>query len=211
MRNTYFFFLFFVKEYLLSRILPLSMATERRNAHSLYSYEPLLSPTHTRILEIQPSMHLAAPLHCALRFMDLDEDPDYEALSYTWGAPGFTEKVIIDGNHYKIITPNLDDALRRFRLPVHVRRLWVDALCIDQDDPRDKARQIPNMGQIYRGATSVLAWLGNTKEADSYIDRINSITKARHSDFISYDVESDIRDALKDLSSLPWFSRRWII
>lgn len=63
--------------------------------------------------------------------MDLDEDPDYEALSYTWGAPGFTEKVIIDGNHYKIITPNLDDALRRFRLPVHVRRLWVDALCID--------------------------------------------------------------------------------
>lgn len=42
--------------------------------------------------------------------------------------------------------------------------LWVDALCINQDDPEERGEQVVNMASIYRTAEAVIAWLG---ESDS--------------------------------------------
>lgn len=38
--------------------------------------------------------------------------------------------------------------------------LWIDAVCIDQTDHREKSRQVAQMGDIYRDAERVLVWLG---------------------------------------------------
>ncbi|OQV07916.1 hypothetical protein CLAIMM_12270 [Cladophialophora immunda] len=52
--------------------------------------------------------------------------------------------------------------------------IWVDAICINQDDEAEKSRQIRLMSAIYRGATEVFIWLGDgnerTNRAMSYLE-----------------------------------------
>ena len=38
--------------------------------------------------------------------------------------------------------------------------IWIDALCINQDDKEEKAIQVPLMGEIFSKAQSVFVWLG---------------------------------------------------
>lgn len=57
----------------------------------------------------------------------------YHALSYTWGKPDFTSRIVCNGVIYTI-TQNLFDALRHMREEKIDRFLWIDALCINQTD-----------------------------------------------------------------------------
>ncbi|KAI1378382.1 heterokaryon incompatibility protein-domain-containing protein [Hypoxylon crocopeplum] len=178
---------------------------------SPYTYKSL-SPrgAKTRILELYPARDSNEPLRCRLRETDIHVDPYYEALSYTWGVPQFTEDLLIEeGGKWALmrITSNLRDALFRFRLPLDVRKLWVDALCINQQDDEEKALQIPLMSQIYRRASAVLVWLGQDDKGTSCLRRIDRVS--RGIDDIG-DVR-EIRALLTALLSLPWFSRRWIV
>ena len=83
----------------------------------------------------------------------------YEAISYVWGDPNNTRDIECNGNTVQITT-NLADALLQFRHPKRKRRLWVDALCINQADNNEKSLQVSRMGQIYKNAKRVLVWLG---------------------------------------------------
>ena len=79
----------------------------------------------------------------------------YEALSYTWGDPKITKPVICSGKKIEI-TANLHSALYHLRYPDRQRILWVDALCINQEDDNDKETQVQRMGRIYSKAQRVL-------------------------------------------------------
>src|SRR5437773_7631062 len=68
----------------------------------------------------------------------------YEALSYTWGAPGFPERITFASSEIPI-TQNLFDALIRIRDTKEPREVWIDALCINQQDKNEKSQQIPLM------------------------------------------------------------------
>lgn len=57
------------------------------------------------------------------------------------------------------IKPNLEEALRHLRLPNQYRRLWVDALCINQEDLGERSRQVGYMRLIYKHAARVIVWL----------------------------------------------------
>lgn len=59
------------------------------------------------------------------------------------------------------VTPNLELALRHLRLDNRRRTLWIDALCINQQDEDEKKVQIQRMDLIYANATAVLIWLGD--------------------------------------------------
>ncbi|XXH04155.1 hypothetical protein Hte_010568 [Hypoxylon texense] len=172
-----------------------------------YRYRPLPNNVHTRVLDLRPSSDPTAPLHGTLRFVNLDSDPFFDALSYTWGDPVFSEEIIIDDTSSLKITKNLRDGLVRFRLPTEIRHLWVDAMCINQSDTDEKARQIPLMAQIYRGATSVLVWLGDSHEGSSNMKQLALLTQRLSG---AGNIE-DLERALDALIQLPWFTRRWII
>ncbi|KAI0834873.1 heterokaryon incompatibility protein-domain-containing protein [Hypoxylon sp. FL0890] len=166
--------------------------------------------TKTRILEILPTHNAKEQLHCKLREIDIHVDPYYDALSYTWGLPHFTERLLIEDNgKWTVlrITTNLRDALLRFRLRLDVRKLWVDALCINQQDDDEKARQIPLMTKIYTRATSVLVWLGKNEDGASCLHKIDKLSRGMndpHDKVI-------IKELLASLLNLTWFSRRWIV
>ncbi|KAI0884939.1 heterokaryon incompatibility protein-domain-containing protein [Annulohypoxylon maeteangense] len=180
-----------------------------------YEYLPLAKNIHTRVLDLQPAINSGAPLHATLRHVDLDSDLFFDAVSYTWGEPIFNEELIIDETSSVKITANLRDALVRFRLPTEVRHLWVDAVCINQSDNREKEKQIPRMAQIYRGASSVLVWLGNSQEGSVHVRNIALSTQRLHSTNSMKEANDreiqDIQRALDGIVRLPWFSRRWII
>ncbi|OTB18706.1 hypothetical protein K445DRAFT_19310 [Daldinia sp. EC12] len=173
-----------------------------------YKYRPLSLSAHTRVLELQPSLDQSAPICCSLFEVNLDHEgqAEYDALSYTWGAPSFTEEVFIDRS-YLMITPNLFYALRRFRMPTETRMIWVDAICINQEDDKEKARQIPFMRQIYRSASSVLVWLGIDESGFESLRRLHHYAKRPQSSASTVDVNRE----LNCITKLPWFHRRWII
>jgi hypothetical protein len=54
----------------------------------------------------------------------------------------------------------LEKALKQLRQPTKDIRLWVDAICIYQQDEVEKVHQVSIMRDIYSGAEDVLIWLG---------------------------------------------------
>ncbi|KAI0550343.1 heterokaryon incompatibility protein-domain-containing protein [Xylaria curta] len=174
-----------------------------------YVYEPLPQNSHTRVLELSPALDPNTPLHGNFRFVNLDKDPFYDAISYTWGDPHFTEEIFIGENSRLCITPNLRDALVRFRQPTEVRSIWVDAVCIDQANEEDKRRQIPSMGDIFRCASSVLVWLGKEPWGEACLWKISLLSQRKTAPTTS-DMD-EISSILSQLVSLSWFSRRWVI
>jgi hypothetical protein len=121
-----------------------------------------LGPREIRLLVVSPGQR-ADPVTCRLHRANLEDNPEFEALSYVWGTEGNTRTITCSGKPCRV-TPNLHDALRNLRFPDRERVLWVDALCINQNSPREKGAQIPLMSSIYGKASQVLIWLGEATE-----------------------------------------------
>lgn len=127
-----------------------------------------------RILELDPSPNLKDPITCHLSIVSFRHLPLYECLSYTWGDSEPTDQITINGRRVNV-KPNLHSALQYIRLPTTSLIIWIDALCIDQNNLNEKSEQIPMMGEIYIRATRVYAWLG---EADRQTDCVFDILTA---------------------------------
>ena len=89
----------------------------------------------------------------------------YEALSYVWGDPEDTVSILCSGCEVKV-TRNLGTALKYLRNTKGVRQLWVDAICINQQDLTEKGQQVQQMGRVYASADRTLVWLGEEHPED---------------------------------------------
>jgi len=133
--------------------------------HHPYRYQPLPPGKGvTRVIWLQPAKNPKDKLVCRLETLSyLESQNRFEAISYAWGAPIFSELLLCeDGSsrNYLWITQNLSDALRQFRLPNRPRALWADAVCINQGDDQEKSMQVAQMGKVFAAADTVLVWLG---------------------------------------------------
>jgi hypothetical protein len=116
-----------------------------------------LAKRHIRLLHLQ-SGKASDPLHGQLRHVCIDNTDTlaYEALSYTWGTPGAAPILRCEGSDVGLpLTANLTVALSRLRFLDRGRVLWVDQICINQDDLVKRAQQVSLTGKIYRGAEFV--------------------------------------------------------
>jgi hypothetical protein len=98
----------------------------------------------------------------------------YEALSYTWGDATDTRTIIVNGSKHQV-TRNLEAALRHLRQSDYSRKLWCDAVCINQTDNQEKSIQVQRIGDISNSASKVLIWLGKPRE--SMMNRMFRLTK----------------------------------
>lgn len=123
-------------------------------------YAPLdKASREIRLLVLSATRHADHRLQGSIVTRSLDASPEYEALSYTWGQPdGFKFKIWVNG-FLVPIRRNLLCALRVLRRPQE-RVLWIDALCINQNDDIERNHQVDLMRDIYMRATKVLSWLG---------------------------------------------------
>ena len=111
-----------------------------------------------RVLRLQAGSE-NDPLQCTLECTSLDDKPRYEALSYEWNALAGTGTIICCGSMLEV-TGNLHGALSSLRNRDKPRLLWVDAICINQEDRKEKNQQVALMTKIYEDALRVLVWLG---------------------------------------------------
>lgn len=123
-------------------------------------YRPLNSNgKEIRLLRLLPGIG-DDRVACELYPVSLDEHaPAYEALSYTWGKASETEMMLLDGWPFQA-TGSLESALTRLRYEDKARLLWVDALCINQADLKERSEQVALMGEIYSRTQQCLIWLG---------------------------------------------------
>lgn len=99
----------------------------------------------------------------------------YEALSYTWGSKEKVAEITVNGSTMHI-TSNLYVALRHIRLANQDRILWIDAICIDQDNIEERRHQVQQMSYIYKEAEQVIIWLGEgTEDTDHIMDSMTRL------------------------------------
>ncbi|XXH03952.1 hypothetical protein Hte_010360 [Hypoxylon texense] len=131
-----------------------------------YTAVPLPTKSRSiRVLDLEPSIQYNNPLVGALRVISLDEKNccPFNALSYTWGNPEKTHTLWLSNVPFEITT-NCYEALRQLRHNYGAITIWVDAICIDQTNDREKEFQLPLMGEIYMWAEVVYIWLGMETE-----------------------------------------------
>jgi hypothetical protein len=146
---------------------------------------------------------------------------DYIALSYVWGNPsGLKKETCLNGLPFKV-TRNLYDALIRLRQSKGVcfarRKVWIDALCINQADIAERVREVQKMNRIYTCAIAVVAWVGQPSlEAAAFLPsfkntfRRGMATPSRMSNLAEPWLVLTTRSFL-ELALQPYWERLWII
>ena len=89
----------------------------------------------------------------------LQAAPAFEAVSYVWGNPDrITQLSLTDGTELHV-TKSMEDAIPFLSHHCSTGYLWIDQLCINQDDMKERIHQVKMMDDIYRKTARTLVWL----------------------------------------------------
>lgn len=134
-------------------------------AAARHEYKPLKSG-HIRLLLLKRS---SGPLSGMIKAELLDismnrvhqqsDDVNYEAVSYCWGGSS-RDKLILINDRIFYVTKSAFELLLARRSVFRDRLIWIDAICINQEDKVEKSHQIALMRNIYQGAARVIIFLG---------------------------------------------------
>ncbi|KAI1209669.1 heterokaryon incompatibility protein-domain-containing protein [Annulohypoxylon truncatum] len=202
-------------------------------------YSPLRD-REIRLIDIQPGESSDA-LHLRLYHAILGEatSPPYEALSYVWGSSTDPVKTVVEivlpdstlRNDEFLVGQNLATALQHLRYADMPRTIWADAICINQNDYDERAKQVLMMREIYHLAQKVVAFLGPEQDdgdvAFEVLERIGSkvdvdfgsgiVTPSSSSVEPGWaDMKQELRLSKKEAMSIynlishEWFERLWI-
>lgn len=224
-----------------------------------YEYSPLNeNRNEIRVLTLHPgdfSADIIVSIHKVR--LTAKNPPVYEALSYVWGTTDNPVDIEVksSGNDrlhqygcrppWRLsrrkrtplqsgrlsITQNLAIALPYLRYKDKIRRLWIDAICINQQDLRERSSQVKRMGDIYRLAYRAVVWLGTESNNSAHVlkilSQLGSEIKIDYTSMTMSPVSSDSDPhwsnrgkklpysghEVADMNALlrrPWFSRLWV-
>ena len=146
-------------------------------------YQPLTSDNNEiRVLRIDPAQPHDHDIHCSLETISLNSKTAYQALSYEWGPPdaGVPPSRVLLNAHEVSTTPNLRLALQHLEKGL---AYWIDALCIDQSNDKERGHQVRLMTDIYRHASAVVVWLGlegaKSDRGINFLHEVSNVMKKR--------------------------------
>ncbi|KAI6086223.1 heterokaryon incompatibility protein-domain-containing protein [Hypoxylon rubiginosum] len=160
-----------------------------------------VEPRSIRVLDLEASTEYNDPLVGSLRTISLDDEgSSFTALSYTWGDPTAKRTLWLNKNGVSLeITTSCFRALRQLRHNYGAITIWVDAICINQADDREKEIQLPLMGEIYMWAEVVYVWLGTETKAS--LQALEALSGAASFNYLPIDPDRTSR-------SLPTWSEK---
>ncbi|KAH8896343.1 HET-domain-containing protein, partial [Thozetella sp. PMI_491] len=163
-----------------------------------------------RLVRLDPQSTAVAEIRCRLLTVSLENPPAYQALSYVWGDSRNRQIIYIDGICLPV-TLNLAAALQRLRHPHEEVVLWIDAICIDQSNLSERSSQVKMMGEIYRAAQRVLAWLGEEVDGSraAFAFMKNDLVHRWNPKNTASRAFSDTRESLLALFGRPYWWRVW--
>ncbi|KAL8403138.1 hypothetical protein RB594_008411 [Gaeumannomyces avenae] len=192
-----------------------------------YCYSPL-SHGSIRLLRLMPHKNKEAPIRCQLFEYPLQESGQgvhlYEALSYVWGSEENKQPIYVQLNdksggssatpstgndYYLLITANLHEALSYLRDRVLERVIWIDAICINQENNDEKRQQVQSMAKIYANASRVIVWLG--KAASDSDQAFEALRRAAGGRRAPPAIDEPTQQAILTLLERPWFQRIWVL
>lgn len=168
-------------------------------------------PAHLRLIDVQRSC-----------LVEASPGSEYVALSYVWGPGSCNSLLLLETTREALYKPG---GVATFEIPrtildaIEVTRsigqkyLWVDAICIQQDNVQDKAIQIANMDNIYSNAlVTIVAAAGTNARAglpgiNPDFPRIQPLV-AKALGFRFLVAAQTMIDVLKRGTS-PWATRAW--
>ena len=164
-----------------------------------------------RLLILEPSASWTSPIHCRLTHCNLNPTlRNFEALSYTWEGGLNTISIFVNGQR-RLITPNLEAFLRHRREAQDLVTLWVDAICINQEDNQEKNSQVKLMNLIYLAAGRIIVWLGRAEDdSDLAMEELLYLGSGSPYDKIHIITDPTLK-AIQKLLSRGWWYRMWII
>lgn len=169
---------------------------------SCFRHKPLVKSSDFRLVRLFPGQS-QSPIVCHVLRFALEEHPRYEAVSYTWGNQESPKQIFTQSGSLSV-TPSCHAALSDLRYSEEDRYLWIDAVCINQSDNREKNHQIPLMKRIYAEADRVLIHLRNVFQLDA----------RRFFTALELLQPLDLPDGqiiTSQFLSEPWFSRAWVL
>jgi hypothetical protein len=203
-----------------------------------------LQGSEIRLMRFEGDSSHPSSIRMQLETFELHEAPPYIALSYVWGDARDTQPIDI-GSKSLEITRNLFSALLNIRtLSSYFEAglsqnhdgaeaklfLWIDAICIDQENVDERSDQVPRMTQIYSSAYSVLIWLGTIEGLDldlltfqifleklDMIDPVDGFLAQERPSFQPLVYENSTVVACKLLADYKqiilstWFRRVWVL
>lgn len=193
-------------------------------------YVPLQKPREFRLISIRPGAAIDL-LVLELSHSTLDEEnpPDFEALSYAWGSlknsvtaqvlvhPCYGSPTTLIASHHEVILgQNLGASLAHLRRPSTAKVIWAGAICINQEDLAERLQQVLLMGDIYRLAAGVVAFLGpEAEDSSGALELLEKVGSMVGVDFLSGDVRRSVigrsrREGLEwaDMQRPPTIQRR---
>ncbi|KAK9415214.1 putative HET domain-containing protein [Seiridium unicorne] len=133
------------------------------NNHKLYG-DLTLGQNEFRLLNLAPARDTIAPIVLQLINCDLNSDQwTYDAISHRWEDSNNRCKITANGFSCSV-TKSLGTALKYMRQESSERTLWIDGVCIDQDNVVERNNQVLKMGTIFSKAQNVRMWLGESAE-----------------------------------------------
>lgn len=124
----------------------------------MYHYWPL-NPLEIRLFELLAGDGQSQVESLSLRHSLENASNAYEALSYTWSDASVTRPIKIDTEFELHVPARLEVTLQDLQSPSVSRRIWIDAICIDQNNTSERVHQIGIMRKIYALAEKVIVWL----------------------------------------------------
>lgn len=188
-----------------------------QSPHSSLSeiYTSTLGKDQFRLLYLSGSRAVDSPIHGELVEYQRENCPEYETTSYTWGGEdgdATPSKPAYFGDFWDVLflTKNCWSLLRYLRPHMGTRVVWVDAICINQNNIQERGAQVFSMPQIYRKCMRVVIYAGDhlvRKEEHKFRQTIRHDDIMKHGDIMD-DSGLDIRGSI--LQS-RYISRLWII
>lgn len=110
----------------------------------------------------------SADVYCSLDVFKLEYAPSYIAVSYAWGLDAKSTTLHVGGRSMSMrVTPNAASAINAIGKVYGRPWIWIDTICINQEDRDEKAAQVAIMDRIFAQASTVVVWLGGAEAPDT--------------------------------------------